>query len=161
MLNSKALIIFGDHSLHLHIPRTFSLSTINVIFPVLFFACIEIKPYEKSAIPGLIDSYKSNEVEQTLVEATKRVDAGSISCMRTFFLHFLNSRLQPQLRGGSGARQGEQVRTTANEGYCRRRLFVAGVLLAFTPVAAPIMLLYGIYCVLKAFFVTITNYIRL
>ena len=63
ILNSKAAILFGTRS----VPYKLFRSTVNLICPVVCPALTEIGPYEEAVIPGLLDSYKSYDVEQTLL----------------------------------------------------------------------------------------------
>ena len=48
-------------------PYTLFRSTINLICPVICQARTEIEPYEEAIIPGLLDSYRSYDPNQTLL----------------------------------------------------------------------------------------------
>ena len=68
ILNSGSTIVFGSKP----VPYTLFRSTINLICFVICKAWTEIETYEEAIIPGLLDSYRSYDLNQTqLLEPRK------------------------------------------------------------------------------------------
>ena len=63
LLNSDGVIVFGKKS----VPYTLFRSTINLICTVISQWRTEIEPYEKAVIPGLLDSFRCYNTDQTLL----------------------------------------------------------------------------------------------
>ena len=70
ILNSDGSIVFGNKS----VPYTLFRSTINLICPVICPSRTEIGPYEEAIIPGLLDSYRNYDPDQTLLLEPRKTE---------------------------------------------------------------------------------------